>query len=108
SAAARSARPGSAVLTADAARQRSAPPLLVDAHADDVWPAAGQGAAEMIPESEDPPRVWRALLSTLLHPDDRECALADLHEEFETRVARDGERAARHWYRAQVRMSIVP
>ncbi len=62
----------------------------------------------MIPESKGPPRVSRALLATILHPADRECALADLEEEFETRVARDGERAARHWYRAQVRMSVVP
>ena len=55
-----------------------------------------------------PPRVARWLLAMSLHPNDRECALADLDEEFEAWRARHGSPAARHWYRNQVRRSLVP
>lgn len=55
-----------------------------------------------------PPRLARAVLRIVLHADDRECALADVEEEFEARASRDGERSARRWYRIQVRLSIVP
>jgi putative ABC transport system permease protein len=48
------------------------------------------------------------VLSVALHPDDRDPALADLEEEFETRAETDGHRAAVHWYRAQARRSAGP
>ena len=55
-----------------------------------------------------PLRIARCLLALALHPDDRECALADLDEEFEVWRARHGVSAARRWYRSQVRRSLVP
>jgi hypothetical protein len=55
-----------------------------------------------------PPRVARCLLALALHPDDRECALADLDEEFDVWRARHGRSAARRWYRNHVRRSLVP
>jgi putative ABC transport system permease protein len=55
-----------------------------------------------------PPLLSRALLQLFLHPHDRECALSDLDEEFESRRDRDGESAARRWYRQQVWMSLLP
>jgi predicted permease len=39
---------------------------------------------------------------------DRRFALADLEEELEQRVARDGARSARSWYRRQVLRSVLP
>ncbi len=38
----------------------------------------------------------------------RDAALGDAAEEFAHRARRDGEAAARRWYRAQVRRSVVP
>ena len=55
-----------------------------------------------------PPRLAKLLITTALHPDDRECALSDLAEEFEHRASRDGVAAARRWYRGQVGRSIWP
>ncbi|HET9371040.1 MAG TPA: ABC transporter permease, partial [Vicinamibacterales bacterium] len=55
-----------------------------------------------------PPRGSRWLLGRLLHPEDREPAIADLDEEFESRAVRDGVRSARAWYRLQVRRSWWP
>jgi putative ABC transport system permease protein len=43
-----------------------------------------------------------------LAPADRQAVLGDLHEEFRARVARDGARDARRWYRRQLRRSLVP
>lgn len=62
------------------------------------------------PEPHDPriPRGARLFLRLVLDPRDRDCALSDLDEEFETRVIREGPRAARRWYRSQVRHSILP
>ena len=57
---------------------------------------------------DGPPFLARALLRLVLHPHDRECALSDLAEEFEARRHRDGESAARRWYRQQVWMSVLP
>jgi putative ABC transport system permease protein len=54
------------------------------------------------------PRFARLLLALALHPDDRECALADLEEEFECHRARAGNAAARRWYRDQVWRSLAP
>ena len=48
------------------------------------------------------------LVRWLAHPRDRECVLADLDEEFETRWHRDGAHTARRWYRQQVRRSVIP
>lgn len=62
----------------------------------------------MARDSAQPPRLSRLLLRTLLHPHDVECALSDLEEEFEARRARDGQRAARRWYREQARLSVWP
>jgi predicted permease len=55
-----------------------------------------------------PPLTSSLLLALVLHRDDRRFALADLAEEFEARVAHDGARRARRWYREQVRRSILP
>jgi len=55
-----------------------------------------------------PPRLSTLLLALVLHGDDRRFALADLDEEFEARVERDGARRARRWYREQARRSVVP
>lgn len=54
------------------------------------------------------PRILRMLLASALHRDDRRYALADLDEEFEERLERAGEGAARRWYRSQVMRSLVP
>jgi len=48
----------------------------------------------------------RAVLGLALPWRDRAYALADLEEEFEERVRRDGAGAARRWYRAQVVRSL--
>jgi predicted permease len=45
-------------------------------------------------------------LSRLARPEDRAFLLADLEEELEERVARDGPAAARRWYRVQAATSI--
>jgi predicted permease len=50
--------------------------------------------------------VARALLSVVMHRDDRRFALADLEEEFEERCDRVGLWSARRWYRAQVLRSL--
>ena len=55
-----------------------------------------------------PPQLAKLLLTISLHRDDRDCALSDLAEEFQARVAHDGAVAARRWYRAQVARSIWP
>lgn len=52
------------------------------------------------------PAVWRWLIGTLAPGADRRFLLADLEEGHETRVRRDGPRAARRWYRQQVVRSI--
>ncbi len=54
------------------------------------------------------PRVARAILGLALPRRDRAYALADLEEDFEERVGREGEGAARRWYRAQVVRSLRP
>ncbi len=54
------------------------------------------------------PRIARALLSVVLPAADRRFALADLEEELEQRVARDGAGSARSWYRRQVLRSVLP
>jgi predicted permease len=55
-----------------------------------------------------PPWLTRRLLSIALHPDDRDCAVSDLDEEFASRAARDGRAPARRWYRDQARRSVLP
>ena len=55
-----------------------------------------------------PPRLARFVLQRLLHPEDRDCALSDLDEEFEARAERSGRREARRWYWEQVRSSAWP
>jgi len=55
-----------------------------------------------------PPRLTQRLMALLLHRDDRDCALSDLAEEFDSRTARDGVGPARRWYRGQVARSIWP
>jgi predicted permease len=62
----------------------------------------------MPPHPPRPPLVAHLLLRLLLHPVDRDPALTDLEEEFETRAVRDGAGAAARWYRAQVRRSVWP
>jgi putative ABC transport system permease protein len=61
-----------------------------------------------IPESPRPPRVARLFLFILLHPSDRDPALADLDEEFEARATQEGAGPAARWYRTQVRRSVWP
>lgn len=58
--------------------------------------------------SPSAPRIARALLSVVLPAADRRFALADLDEELEQRIARDGTRASRSWYRRQVLRSVLP
>lgn len=58
--------------------------------------------------SARPPAMARRLLRMALHPSDRGPALADLVEEFEERLAREGPLAARRWYWAQARQSFWP
>ena len=55
-----------------------------------------------------PPRLARWILAVTLHRDDRAPALADLDEEFDSRVARDGRKSALRWYRTQARQSLAP
>jgi len=55
-----------------------------------------------------PPRLAESLLAAMLPPSDREPVMGDLAEEFAARVATDGERSARWWYRRHVIRSIVP
>lgn len=54
------------------------------------------------------PRAMRALLTLALPRKDRAYALADLEEEFEERVRRDGVGPARRWYRGQALRSLRP
>lgn len=53
-------------------------------------------------------RCARILLRLTVHADDRECVLADLEEEFESRRTRYGDAAAQRWYRDQVWRSLAP
>ena len=53
-----------------------------------------------------PPRLAEWVMERSLVPGDRAVVLGDLHEEFRTRAARDGTKAARRWYRHQVRRSL--
>jgi putative ABC transport system permease protein len=62
----------------------------------------------MTDRSPAPPPVARWLLRLTFHAVDRDCAIADLDEEFDARAARDGAPAARRWYRDQARRSFVP
>lgn len=55
-----------------------------------------------------PPRLAQCILSRVLDPNDRQCALADLDDEFEARSYKDGRGAARRWYRSQMLRSVVP
>ncbi len=54
------------------------------------------------------PRFWRWLISLLMHPADRDYALADLQEDYERQLTRAGGRVAARWYRAQVVRSLWP
>jgi putative ABC transport system permease protein len=49
----------------------------------------------------NPPRLFRALLSSALPEDVRDSTIADLQEMFAKRADRDGVFRARMWYRAQ-------
>jgi predicted permease len=60
------------------------------------------------PRAPEPPRHARWLLRHLLHRDDRDAAVSDLDEEFESRARHAGEPAAARWYRVQVLRSLVP
>jgi predicted permease len=60
------------------------------------------------PTSATPPWLTRLVLRRIFDSQDRDCALSDLDEEFDTRAARDGINAARRWYRDQARRSILP
>jgi hypothetical protein len=62
----------------------------------------------MNPAVSRPPVLSRLCLRLALHPDDRDCALSDLAEEFEKRRHRDGGAAARRWYRRQTLTSLLP
>ena len=55
-----------------------------------------------------PPRLWRWLLHAAAPRADRRFVDADLGDEFDERVARDGTAAARAWYARQARRSIGP
>jgi hypothetical protein len=54
-----------------------------------------------------PPRAAERLLALSLPPADRHAVLGDLCEEFLDRADRDGAAAARRWYLAQVRRSVL-
>jgi putative ABC transport system permease protein len=56
--------------------------------------------------SHRPPRLWESLMGWSLPPDDEVAVLGDLEEEFDQRRLRDGEPAARAWYRRQVWRSV--
>jgi predicted permease len=58
--------------------------------------------------SPAPPPVARWLIERTTVDADRAAVLGDLSEEFAAIAAHDGVRAARRWYRRQVRLSIVP
>lgn len=60
------------------------------------------------PNPPAPPALTRTVLRQLFAPEDRDCAVSDLDEEFEARAACDGLPAARRWYRDQARRSIGP
>jgi predicted permease len=62
----------------------------------------------MDPIPPAPPTLTRTVLRRLFAPEDRDCAVSDLDEEFEARATRDGPLAARRWYRDQARRSIGP
>ncbi|MDX1393520.1 MAG: ADOP family duplicated permease [Gemmatimonadota bacterium] len=55
-----------------------------------------------------PPRAWGRLLAAVTRPDDRPYILADLAEEYDELVRREGDRAARRWYRRQAIRSLGP
>jgi predicted permease len=55
-----------------------------------------------------PPRVAAFFLSRCAGRDDSRFVLADLQEEFDARIARQGARAARRWYWMQARRSAGP
>jgi len=55
-----------------------------------------------------PPRLARLILAWVLHPFDRDFALADLEEEFEERARDGGHGRASMWYRGQVARSLLP
>jgi len=50
----------------------------------------------------------RLLLAAALTSRDRRFALADLSDELESRIVRDGGRRARRWYRSQALHSLLP
>jgi putative ABC transport system permease protein len=54
-----------------------------------------------------PPRLAQHLLKWSLPESDREAVLGDMCEEFAARADRDNTRAARAWYRRQVRRSFL-
>ncbi len=54
------------------------------------------------------PRIFRQLIRLAVAPDDRPFVMADLDDEFESRMTRDGLGAARRWYRLEVVKSIWP
>lgn len=55
-----------------------------------------------------PPRGPERLLRWLMPPDQRDAGMGDAAEEWAVRVVRDGEPAARRWYRMQAWRSVVP
>lgn len=55
-----------------------------------------------------PPRVAEWILLQSHRPDEREAVAGDLEEEFAIVAATHGERAARAWYRRQMRGSLFP
>ncbi|HEX7778906.1 MAG TPA: ABC transporter permease, partial [Vicinamibacterales bacterium] len=60
------------------------------------------------PTPATPPWLIRLVLRRIFASQDRDCAVSDLDEEFDARVARDGVTAARSWYRDQAKRSILP
>lgn len=56
----------------------------------------------MTSRSTEPPRLSRRILRALIPAAERETVDGELLELFDERVERDGVRAARRWYRAQV------
>ena len=54
------------------------------------------------------PRIARALIRLAAPASERDDVLADLREEGIARASRDGDTAARTWYRRQVRLSLAP
>lgn len=52
--------------------------------------------------SAGPPRGWRRLLASVVPRRDRESLVDEMDRLYRTRVASEGERAARRWYRGEV------